>query len=119
MTGNTLKDPKEAAHSSTVLPTLILELFEKIIATEPLNEESWTSHCNGALAIAKLRGFERFRDPSDIQMLERLTQHSIISCVASCSMPPTDLKALQKYVEEHQDPRYPVLRLLKTDSTIY
>ena len=100
MTNKTLKSPKEAAKDTTLLTSLLLDLFEKITGCERRNNKSWTSHINGALALVRLRGLEQFQDPSEFRVLVRLNNHYLISCIASCSPVPDELVAIRTYVEK-------------------
>ena len=101
MVNKILKSPKEAVKDTTLLASLLLDLFEKITDGEPRNNRSWTSHINGALTLVRLRGLEQFQDPSELRVLVRLSNHYLISCVASGSLVPDELIALREYVEKH------------------
>ena len=100
MMNKNLKSP-EATKDTTLLASLLLDLFEKITDSEPRNNKSWTSHVNGALALVRLRGLEQFQDPSEFRVLVRLNNHYIISCVVSGSLVPDELIAIRAYVEKH------------------
>ncbi|KAI9736341.1 MAG: hypothetical protein M1834_001227 [Cirrosporium novae-zelandiae] len=98
MTNKTLKYPKEATKYTTLLASLLLDLFEKITDSKPRNNKSWISHVNGALALVRLRGLDQFQDPSEFPVLVRLSNHYMISCVASGSPVPDELIAVRNYV---------------------
>jgi len=109
MINKTLKSSKEATKDTTLLTSLLLDLFEKITHNEPRNNKSWTSHVNGALGLVRLRGLEQFQDPSEFSVRVRLSGFSLISCVASGSPVPDELIAIRAYVGKHlnvQDPRW-------------
>ena len=91
MTNKAVKSPKEAAKDTTLLASLLLDLFEKITNSEPRNKNLWRSHVDGALALVNLRGLERFQDPVEFQVLERLSTNYLVSCVASGSSVPNEL----------------------------
>ena len=87
MTNKTLKSSKGATKNTTLMASLLLDLFEKITDSEAQNK-SWNSHVNGALALVKFRGLEQFQDHSEFTILARLSTHYIVSCVASDSSVP-------------------------------
>ena len=69
MVNKTLRHSKDAINStSSLLASLLLDLFEKITDSKSLNNKSWTSHINGALALVRLRGIEKFHDPLDLRV---------------------------------------------------
>jgi hypothetical protein len=98
MTNKSLKFRKEASKYTTILASLLLDLFEKMMDNEALNSESWTSHIDGALALVRLRGLEQFQDPSEFHALIRLINHYTASCVASARLVPDELIAIRDYV---------------------
>jgi hypothetical protein len=107
MTNRALNSPKEVTKEATLLATLLLDLFEKITNSKSLGNKSWTSHVYGALALVKLRGLEKFHEPSEFHILIRLINHYIASSVANATCPPEELLVLRDYVgnnlnyEEH------------------
>lgn len=107
MTNNALKSPNEINTDTTLLSSLLLDLFEKITFTKPRSSESWTTHVNGALALVKLRGLKQFQTPSEFHVLVRLINHYIASCVTNAEIVPLELLAVRDYVannlnyEEH------------------
>ena len=111
MTKNVLKSPIEATKATTLMASLLLDLFEKITDSEPRHNKSWISHIDGALALVQHRGLEHFQDPSELTVLFRLSTHYITSCVASGSPVPDVLNAIRDYVEQHRDCPNPMLRL--------
>lgn len=116
ITNKILESPKEAIKNTSLLATLLLDLFEKITGRQPLNSKSWTSHVNGALALVRLRGLEHFQDPAELHVLVRLNNHFLITCVASGSLVSNDLLAIRRYVEERLD--VPDYTLQMSDSMI-
>ena len=111
MTKKTLQSFKEASKDTTLMTSLLLDLFEKITDLEPRDNKSWTSHVNGALALVKLRGLEQFQDPSEFTILVRLSTHYIVGCVASGSQVPDILNAIQAYIGKRLNAQDPMLRL--------
>lgn len=110
MTNKILKSPKEQTKNTTLMASLLLDLFEKITDTETRNN-SWTSHVNGALALVRLRGLDQFQDDSDFNMLVRLYRHYIVGCVASDSPVPDNLNAIEAYIGKRLSVKDPMLRL--------
>ena len=110
MTNKILKSSNEQTKNTTLMASLLLDLFEKITDTETRNN-SWTSHVNGALAIVRLRGLDQFRDDSDFNILVRLYTHYIVSCVASDSPVPDNLNAIEAYIGKRLSVKGPLLRL--------
>ncbi len=111
MTNKTLKSSEEATKVTTLMASLLLDLFEKITDSEPRNNNSWTSHVDGALALVKLRGLEQFQNPSEFTILVRLSTHYIVGCVVSGSPVPDILNSIQAYIGERRDIQDPMLRL--------
>ncbi|TVY92119.1 hypothetical protein LAWI1_G003216 [Lachnellula willkommii] len=116
MTNKILESPKEAIKNTSLLATLLLDLFEKITGRQPLNSKSWTSHVNGALALVRLRGLDHFQDPAEFHVLVRFNNHFLIGCVASGSLVSDVLLAIRRYVEERLD--VPDYTLQMSDSMI-
>lgn len=110
MTNQILTSPTEASKETTLLASLLLDLFEKITATEPGNR-SWISHVNGALSLVKLRGVENFQDPSELRILVRLATHYTISCIAGSTPVPDEIRTLQKYLRDHPNVESQTMRL--------
>lgn len=110
MTNKALTSSKEATKDTTLMASLLLDLFEKITDSEPRNNKSWTSHVNGALALVKLRGLGQFQDPSEFTILVRLATHYIVGCVASGSPVPDMLNAVQAYIGKGLAVQGPMLR---------
>ena len=110
MTNKILKSSKEQTKNTTLMASLILDLFEKITDTDTGNN-SWTSHVNGALALVRLRGLDRFRDDSEFNILVHLYTHYIVSCVASDSPVPDNLNAIEAYIGKRLSVKDPLLRL--------
>lgn len=110
MTNEILKSSKEQTKNTTLMASLLLDLFEKITDTQTRNN-SWTSHVNGALALVRLRGLDQFQDEPDFNMLVRLYTHYIVSCVASDSPVPHNLNAIEVYIGKRLGVEYPMLRL--------
>ncbi|KAF2802843.1 uncharacterized protein BDZ99DRAFT_576696 [Mytilinidion resinicola] len=111
MTNKILQIPTEATKEATLLASLLLDLFEKITDIEPRNNKSWTSHVNGALSLVKLRGLEQFQDPSDFDILLRLSSNSLMSCLCSGSPVSDELMAIQAHIAKHLDTKDPKIRL--------
>lgn len=100
MTNKALQDPETAKKDSTLLASLLLDLFEKFTNNEPRQNESWSWHVKGALALISLRGFEQFRGPSALRVLMRLSTNFLISCVATASPVPRELIAIRLHVQK-------------------
>ena len=111
MTKKALKCPNEAAQDTTLLASLLLDLFERITDEEPENSKSWISHFNGAFALVRLRGLATFQNPSDLTTLARLSTNCVTSCIASGSQVPDEVNVIQAYIGEHRHEQSPVLRL--------
>ncbi|KAG0649766.1 hypothetical protein D0Z07_3574 [Hyphodiscus hymeniophilus] len=91
MTNIALKSREEAAQNTTLLASLLLDLFEKITDSKARNQ--------------------RFQDPAEFRVLVRLTTNYLISCVASSSPVPEQLIAIRTYLGEHLDIQDPKWRL--------
>jgi hypothetical protein len=111
MTSKALQHPEEAAQDTTLLASLLLDLFEKITSKETQRDESWLGHVNGALALVKLRGLEQFQDTSAIRILVRFSTHFLISCVASETQVPQELNELRAHAGKYMNTSDPKWRL--------
>lgn len=111
MTNKALQSPELAAKDTTLLASLLLDLFEKTTNGEQRHAQSWTGHVNGALALVRLRGLEQFQDPSTLRALVRLSTNLLISCVASDAPVPDELNALRAYAGIHLNAADPKWRL--------
>ncbi|KAK0112300.1 hypothetical protein ONS96_001547 [Cadophora gregata f. sp. sojae] len=58
MTNATLQSPEDAAKYTTILSTLLLDMFEKITNMKDRHSDSWMSHVTGALALVNLQGLD-------------------------------------------------------------
>ncbi|KAE9371537.1 hypothetical protein N431DRAFT_25801 [Stipitochalara longipes BDJ] len=101
MTNNALISPKEATKDTTLLASLLLDLFEKITDSKPRGNKSWTSHIDGALALVKLRGIEHFQERTELHVLIRLINHHIASSLTSATLVSPELLAVRDYVAEN------------------
>jgi hypothetical protein len=97
MINRALKSPKEATKDKTLLASLLLDLFEKITDNRPKNNPSWRSHLNGALALVRLRGKDKFHGDFESRILQRIIQYYIASCLASVSPVSEELIAIRDY----------------------
>ncbi|KAE9368363.1 putative C6 transcription factor [Stipitochalara longipes BDJ] len=112
MTSKALQFPDVAAKNTTLLATLLLDLFEKITNNEPRVIESWAGHMKGALALVELRGLDTFQDHASVRVLVRLSTNVLISCVATGSPVPKELKELRVYIAKLVDTNDPKWRLM-------
>jgi hypothetical protein len=112
MTNKALQCPKVAAKNTTLLATLLLDLFEKITNNEPRIIQSWTGHVKGALALVELRGLDQFHDPNALRVLVRLSTNLLINCVATSNPVPKELKDLRAYAGKLLDTDDPKWRLM-------
>jgi hypothetical protein len=111
MTNRALQSPEVAAKDTTLIASLLLDLFEKITNNEPRHYKSWIGHVNGALALVRLRGPEQFQDPSALRVLVRLTTNFVISCVASDTPVPNEVSALRAHAGKYLNVGDPKWRL--------
>lgn len=111
MTNKALQSPEVAAKDTTLLTSLLLDLFEKITNTEHRHEKAWTGHVHGALALVRLRGLDQFQDFSALRVLVRLSTNLLISCVVSETPVPDELIALRAYAAKHLNVGDPKWRL--------
>ena len=112
MTNQALQCPTGLAKDTTLLVTLLLDLFEKVIHNEPQFLQSWTGHIRGALALVDLRGLDTFQDPTSVRVLVRLSTNILISCVATGTPVPKELRELRAYVGKFLDATDPKWRLM-------
>jgi hypothetical protein len=112
MTNKALQCPNMAARNTTLLATLLLDLFEKTINNQPRVIESWASHIKGALALVELRGLDQFQDATAVRVLVRLSTNVLINCVATRSPAPRELKELRAYITKLLDATDPKWQLM-------
>jgi hypothetical protein len=111
MLNNVLECPKKAIQKSTLLTSLLLDLFEKITGSKSRTDEAWRSHMDGALALVQLRGLEQFRTHSELEILARLSGNYLSSCVANGSSVSESLSTIQAHINQNLDCGDPKLRL--------
>ncbi|KAM3083938.1 hypothetical protein ACMFMG_001954 [Clarireedia jacksonii] len=99
LTNKAMRSPGTAKKDTTLMTSLLLDLFEKMTNSEPRSDIFWRSHVNGALALVKARGLEQFMTTSEVSMLMRVSTYCIMSCIASESSLPDSLYTLQAYIE--------------------
>ena len=94
MTNKALKSPEEARKETTLLASLLLDLFEKITNSIPRDNKSWTSHVNGALALVKNCGLEHYQNQSELVVLARLSHRYIVNSMATGSVVPDEVVSI-------------------------
>jgi hypothetical protein len=101
--------PLTATKDSTLLATMVLDLYEKITNLAPDFDQSWKSHVTGSLALVGLRGTPSFHDRNGSRMIVRLSTNLLISCVATDTYLPAELAVLRKYNSnffDNKDPKW-------------
>ncbi|KAH8651818.1 hypothetical protein BGZ60DRAFT_184857 [Tricladium varicosporioides] len=99
-----LRSNCEVEKDTTLMTSLLLDLFEKITECEPRkivskqSTKSWSSHIEGALTLVKLRGIEEFKEDMEFAMLARLTTHYICGCVATGEEIGDEMANVQDYL---------------------
>ncbi|KAL9583099.1 MAG: hypothetical protein Q9203_005220 [Teloschistes exilis] len=111
MVNQALKAPQSVASDATLLAILMLDLFEKILHNDPGSTESRMSHVNGALALVKLRGHDRFQQYISLRLSARLSTSLLISCVAAGAPVPPGLVQLRTELEQFLDKSDPKWQL--------
>jgi len=100
LTTSALQSPQSAVRYTTILSTLLLDMFEKITNLKNRHSDSWMSHVNGALALVRLKGLEHYQGNNVLRVLGRLSTNLLISCIAGDRPVPEDLIVLRKYIAE-------------------
>lgn len=101
--------PVAAKKDSTLLATMVLDLYEKITNLNPEFDQSWKSHVKGSIALVRLRGLPSFHDRNGSRMIVRLSTNLMISCVATDTHLPEDLATIRRYGSsffENKDPKW-------------
>jgi hypothetical protein len=108
-----LRSPDEAVKSTTLLAALVLDLFEKITNTVDRSKitRSWACHVNGALDVARHSNLDRFQNPSELHILDRLVNHYIMTAMTSGSVVSERVFPLRSYVATHMTAREHTLHL--------
>ncbi|GAD99924.1 hypothetical protein NFIA_023270 [Paecilomyces variotii No. 5] len=110
MLKKSLQSPEQIRKDTTLLTSLLLDIFEKI--TDELRSGiSWTSHVNGALALVRLRSLGEFQGRPSVRLLMRLTTNLLISCVASELPVPHELCVLRAHISNYIDDTDPKWQL--------
>jgi hypothetical protein len=115
-----LRSSEIASKNTTLLSSLMLDLFEKITNNKP--QDHWSTHINGALGLVEVLGLQTFDDPAAIRILVRLSTNLLISCVASKTHVPYKLIILRKHVAKHisvaDDPKWKLTDLMIIYATL-
>jgi hypothetical protein len=101
--------PLTARKDSTLLATMLLDLYEKITNFNPEFDQAWKSHVKGSLALVEIRGPLLFQDRNGFRMMARLGTNLLISCVATNTPGPPGLAALREYESKYlnsKDPKW-------------
>lgn len=106
-----VETPEIASRDATLLASLLLDLFEKMTNRVQYSKDAWVSHVKGALSLVQLRGRDQFQSSLGIQLLVRLCNNLLISCVVSHQPLPSEFMALRTAVENHVDSNNPKWRL--------
>lgn len=109
LTRKILQSPEERRTDTTILTTLLLDLFEKLTVGKPRPIKGWASHVNGALTLISMKGLDHFQGPDMVKMLVRVSTNTLISCVASESPVPQGLIQLRTYAGRFlniEDPKW-------------
>lgn len=101
MLRNALNSPNEALEETSLLAVLLLDLFEKITHIATQSSALLTTHVNGALALVKIRGLERFQGPHASRILVRFHNHYMASHLVTGSSVPEDLLSIRAYATQH------------------
>ncbi|RDW91756.1 hypothetical protein BP5796_01150 [Coleophoma crateriformis] len=113
LTNAALRSSELALKDTTLLATLLLDLFEKF--TSPILRDSWKTHVHGALALVKLRGTKQYSDPIGLRMVMRLSINILISFVACNSALPRDFIAVRTFTADFLktlDPKWKLTDLM-------
>ena len=106
-----IQSPEAASRDATLLAALLLDLFEKMTTSVPYSKGAWVSHVNGAFSLVQLRGRDQFKRPLGIQLLVRLCNNLLISCIVSHQPIPSEFVLLRAAVAESVDSNEPKWRL--------
>ena len=119
MTNNLLRSYKEATKDTTLLTTLLFDVYEKI-TTDPRCQgtKAQASHISGALALVKLRGLDHFKEPSQVQILQRIESHSVSSSIITGSLPSDTLLELRHHLDTALTSPTPLTNLASAISKI-
>jgi hypothetical protein len=101
MTKNALRSPEAATRNTTLLASVLLDLFEKITGSKSRDNKAWTSHIDGALTLVNLRGVENFQNRTELHVLIRLINHHISSSLANAVPVHPELLKVRNYVAEN------------------
>ena len=106
-----VENPEIAFRDATLLAALLLDLFEKMTNRVQSSKDAWVSHVKGAFSLVQLRGRDQFQSVLGIQLLVRLCNNLLISCVVSHQPLPSGFTALRTALGHHVDSNNPKWRL--------
>ena len=110
MTNQTLQSSTEATKATTLVVSLLLDLFEKMTDGKSWDKAPWTSHVNGALALVKVRGLEHFQEPPEFRILQRISTNFLLGYIASGLPVPDEIVMIRDYVVNYYYGQDPVQR---------
>ena len=107
-----IQNPETVSSDTTLLSSLLLDLFEKMTGSVSHSKSPWVSHVNGAFRLVQIRGREQFKRPLGIKLLVRLCTGLLITCVASYQPIPSELIQLRAAVGGYIDSNDPKWKLM-------
>ena len=110
-TREALASPSATTNDVTVVATVLLDMYEKMLNHKPLATKAWCSHIKGTLALAKIRGNEQFQDPAMFRILSRFSTKYLISCIVTFNAAPEEFQAFRQQLEAVQDALTPKWQL--------
>ena len=100
---------KQATTDSTLLATLLLDLYEKLTHVQSTPSPAWFNHVRGTLALVRMRGEDQFRNDILLKILTNYTTKLLISCVVMRTHIPREVVSLRAHiarVKNHTTPKW-------------
>ena len=101
MTNNMLRSPNEVFKDTTLSTVLLLDMYEKFTDANLKKSKSFSSHIEGALTLVKIRGLDKFQDPSQTKILTRLYYQSVATFIISGLQAADTLVTLRDYLDKN------------------
>lgn len=97
-----LQNPKTAKLDATLMTVMLLGLFELVTCASPQSLKAWTSHINGATAIAKVRGQNQVQTHIGRNIFTNLRSQVLVDCIQRRKIVPPEIMEWSEAAKEHK-----------------
>jgi len=99
---SSLQDPKTAKSDVTMMTVILLGLFELVTCAAPQSLKAWTSHINGATAIAKVRGRNQLQTQIGRHIFTHLRTQVFVDCIQRRKAVPPEILEWSEAEKENE-----------------